>query len=69
MRPVIEAGRDLSFGRCIRKQFVCGDPFGAEAMPLDLPDQHPRCCALMPSGLKDFFQHDTLLIDGAPQPV
>lgn len=66
--PMVKARRDLALGGPVGAQFVRNDPFGHEAPAFHQLDQKPLCRALVSPGLKDLFENDTVLIDGALQP-
>lgn len=67
-RPVIKAGGDIPLRCAVGAKLVCDDPSGHETPVFHQPDQKPLCRALVPPGLEDFIQDNTVLIDGTPEP-
>lgn len=56
-------------GRPVRAQLVGDQARGPDTLLFQQPRQQSPCGFGVPSGLQDFVENVTVLIDGAPQPV
>ena len=68
VRPVIQARHNLSPSLTIGPKLLRDDPFGDETMPFYQLDRQSFCGPPVPLGLKDFFQNNSVLGNGAPEP-
>lgn len=69
VRPMIQPWRDLTRGGTIRTQFVRDDPLGNETKALYQAARQPFCRPFVPFQLKDFVQHEAMLIDRPPKSI
>lgn len=64
VRPVVEPGHELAFGRTIGLELVRDDPLGSRSLAFHQLAQR----SFVAPGLEDFVQNSAMLINGASEP-